>query len=1001
MFRRNPLLQLTLDRVATLLTRLQSRIWKAPEPVTVEYAGSQAGWKPLHEVRERKLEPVELPFFWGKLYDHSWFRLQLPARRTGRYLRWDDRGEGTLYINSTPYAGFDACHKEWPIPDGVEEAWMEGLCLQRGIWGGTLEGLTPRGSQLSRVELLERDNDAWDLYHDVNALYQLALAELRQQYPDYPQPGAAAYHPPIIEATPLLRRLLRGLEDVCVSLDQGKTDEAKAALGQLYEKLENRQPELKGLLTGHAHIDLVWLWPESNAEYKAVHTFSSVLRLLEEYPEFHFGYSQSASYEAVQKRSPELIDAVRKRVSEGRWEPVGSAYVESDTMIACGEALARGFDIGHEVFREVAGDSSRTLWLPDVFGYSGCLPQIMRQSGVEFFFTTKLTWSAVTRFPFSSFIWRGNDGSEVIAQLTQTSGYNSPADAPTLRSEAAHYQQSDVHDEFLLPVGYGDGGGGPTAEICERIRRFGRLQGLPATRWGRIDDFFATLSEKRDLLPIYQGELYLEYHRGIYTTHGDLKAAFRAAERGLQQWEAAASLTGSGPVDPTPWKRVIFAQFHDYIPGSSVYEVYREGVPELEGIAKRTREEALALLETNNSEPAWFNPLPLSRQHFEDGALYRLPPLSVTPKAAAEAMEATAATASETRIENGMVDARFDAMGRLTSLEVDGHSVRFAEPSNAFWAFHDRPHRYDAWDIDRASFSTGSVDLPAEIDVNAAVEEGVATLCFSRPLGRESRAEMKYLLKPGSPVLEVELTVDWNDQETLVKAMFHTDYLGHHVRYGAPFGSERHPQLPGDHTDEARWEVSGSRYAIVSDDNENEGLFLVTESKYGFSCQDGNLGLSLLRSARLPWSWKDEGITRELPESPFSDVGKKHTIRYAIGHYRPDLPRERQPAALAETLFTPVETVNSHALQSPLLGYKGGESLIACWARPERNGTWILRLHEVLGRNGTITLQLAGNAKAERVDLLGNPVDTFSREANSFPFRGYEIVSLRIPYQLQ
>jgi len=996
MFRRNPLLQLTLDRAHNTLARLQKEIWKPIGGVDVTFAGAHPHWIPFTEARNRDLVPAEPPFFWGKLYDHAWFRLELSAEHAGRHLRWDDRGEGTLYLDGVPHAGYDTCHKEWPIPDGVTEAWMESLCLQRGIWGGKQDGLTPYGSELTQASLFLRNDEAWDLYHDLNALQQLALAELRSRYPDYPRPGAAAYHPPITEASPLLRRLLRGIEDACVLLDQRDGIAARRYLSGLYEKLGTQDPEMRCLLTGHAHIDLVWLWPESSAEYKAVHTFSSALRLMDQYPEFHFGYSQSASYEAVQRRSPELIAAVRERVAEGRWEPAGASYVEADTLIACGEALARGFDIGHEVFRAIAGASSRTLWLPDVFGYAACLPQIMRESEVDFFFTTKLTWSAVTRFPFSSFIWRGNDGSEVLAHLTQTSGYNSSADAATLRQERDHYQQADIHDEFLLPAGYGDGGGGPTAEICERQRRFARLQGLPATRWGRIDDFFQRLSEKRDQLPVYQGELYLEYHRGTYTTHGDLKAAFRAAERGLQTLEAAATLTQSGPVDQEPWKRLIFSQFHDFIPGSSVPDVYREGVPELRSIATDGKRDALAMLRRTGDTACLFNPLAIERHHFDGSSLRRLPPLSVTPIDEATKVLADPPEASDGLLTNGIVRAEVDDHGRLTRLEVDGHRVRLTEPSNVLWTFQDQPHRYDAWDIDRASLSTGKPDLPSEVRSSFSNEDGIARITFSRPLARQSSAKLSYVLRPGSPVLEVELEIDWQDPETLVKAVFHTGYLGHHVRYGAPFGSERHPQLPGDFTDEARWEVCGSRYAIVADDNEHEGIFLVTEAKYGFSCQDGNPGLSLLRSPRMPRVDEDQAISREHPEHPFSDVGQTHTIRYAIGHYRADLPRERQPAALAETLYTPVDCVSGAAAQTPLVGYSGGESLIPCWVRPEQTGSSVLRLHEVLGRHGTITLNLDGSASTERVNLLGKPLDRNEDEPNTFSFRPYEVVSIRI-----
>ncbi|MEI9999992.1 MAG: hypothetical protein WDO13_12960 [Verrucomicrobiota bacterium] len=205
------------------------------------------------------------------------------------------------------------------------------------------------------------------------------------------------------------------------------------------------------MLTGHAHIDLVWLWPEKTGEYKARHTFATMSRLIDHYPEFVFGYSQTASYDAVKRSAPKLADQVKKRIAAGRWDPVGALEVESDTLMACGEALARSFRLGQEGFRRLQGRPSRVLWIPDVFGYCGSLPQIMRQSGVDYFFTTKLTWSNINRFPYSSFRWVGIDGSEVVVHVTQENGYNQAVTAQELRTGAKAYRQSDVHDEFLAP----------------------------------------------------------------------------------------------------------------------------------------------------------------------------------------------------------------------------------------------------------------------------------------------------------------------------------------------------------------------------------------------------------------------------------------------------------------------------------------------------------------------------------------------------------------------
>ena len=234
------------------------------------------------------------------------------------------------------------------------------------------------------------------------------------------------------------------------------------SLKEAYAKFAGQSERIRAVLTGHAHIDLVWLWPERCSEYKATHTFSTMNRLMDLYPEFVFGYSQPASYDAVKRISPRLMDQVKKRIARGSWEPVGATEVESDTLIACGEALARSFIVGQKGFRRLQGKPSRILWIPDVFGYSGCLPQIMRQTGVDYFFATKLTWSSINLFPYSSFVWKGIDGSEVLVHVTQENGYNMSASAEEIRRGARAYRQADVHDEYLCPTGLGDGGGGTT-----------------------------------------------------------------------------------------------------------------------------------------------------------------------------------------------------------------------------------------------------------------------------------------------------------------------------------------------------------------------------------------------------------------------------------------------------------------------------------------------------------------------------------------------------------
>ncbi|MBN8709112.1 MAG: alpha-mannosidase [Verrucomicrobia bacterium] len=1005
----NPFLQLVLPRAHSVLDRIQSLIWVRAGAVACEFGGAFRDAIPFDQAKALSYEPVKLPFHWGQIFDRGWFRVRVPESAGGRplYLHWRDQGEGTVYIDGTPYYGFDVAHRHCRLPDGVAEFYVEGLCLQSAIWHPEATGLDARGSTLSVAEVCHRDDLAWEVYHDTRVLLDLAIEEAKAASPSEAPKLAGAGYRPVLNSIPVLyRRLLRALDDVFNAFDRGGLAGARTALKSAYALLSGQKETIRAVLTGHAHIDLVWLWPERGSEYKAVHTFSTMTRLMEMYPEFVFGYSQPASYDAVERLSPSLMETVRARIREGRWEPVGATEVESDTQMACGEALSRSFLLGQEGYRRLQGRPSPVLWLPDVFGYSGCLPQIMRQTGVPYFFTTKLTWSNISLFPYSSFVWKGIDGSEVLVHVTQENGYNQVVSAEELRRGAKAYRQSDVHDEFLAPTGYGDGGGGVTEEMCERVRRFQVLAGAPQVGWGRIEDFFERLDESRPRLPVYQGELYLEYHRGVFTTHGNLKAIFRQCERALQTWEAARVAMGGGELDAHYWRRMVMAQFHDYIPGSSIWEVYEEGLPELAAIAEKAVETAAADLGAG-PEPALFNPLPLGRTVIirDEGGeqkAYRLPPLSgaslQTLPEVFVSEYAVAATASS--LQSSRVAAGFDARGRVTSLSFNGRPIAIASALGALVEYPDHPSDFDAWDIDRQTLSLGT-EVYGTGKPRVSLSELEAGIEFSLALGGRSSGVVRYRVDAFQPVLHIEYDIDWQEEQKLLRVNFPTAYTGRMARFGTPFGSVLRCQQPGESRDEAMFESPASRWAVVADDGEAEGLGVVTESKYGFSCREGVLGVSLVRSPRVTGGEPEPrqkmfpaSIRRGGARAPFTDQGR-HVIRLALCFHAPDLSREDLAPALADSLYTDALTYRGGAVNSGFLGLSGGESLIPCWAKPAKSGRgWVLRLHETLGRRGRVKILLANGCRALRTDLSETVGDGGS--VSEISFSPYEIVSLLI-----
>ena len=1004
MLTQNPFLQLTLPRAIKAISRVEAQVWTEEGAVECAFGGSFAEPIPFDEAKKLAFRPIRPPFHWGKVFDQGWFRLKIPARKTSEplYLHWNDQGEGTAYIDGVPFYGFDVAHRYCAIPREAREIFIEGLCLQSAIWHPSATGLNdPKGSRLTGASLMRRNPLAWDVLHDFRVLFDLAIEEGKANDPaNPPKTNGVGYRAPIENASVLYRRLLRALDDAVNALDAGGLQAMKTSLAGAYQSFAGQNERISAVLTGHAHIDLVWLWPERSSEYKAVHTFSTMDRLMDIYPEFVFGYSQPASYEAVERISPKLMKRVTRRIKSGRWEPVGATEVESDTLMACGEALARSFLVGQKGYRKIQGRPSPVLWIPDVFGYCASLPQIMLQTGVEYFFTTKLTWSNINLFPYSSFIWRGNDGSEVLVHVTQENGYNQVAGPEELRRGARAYRQSDVHDEFLAPTGYGDGGGGVTEEMCERARRVKSLAGMPAVGWGRVEDFFRRLDKKRAKLPKYQGELYLEYHRGVLTSHGDLKARFRATERALQTWEAARCATGGGTIPEEPWKRMVFAQFHDYIPGSSVWEVYEEGLAQLKAIAGHAISQAGREL-AKGSAPGLFNPLPIERTVVLEGGAVKLGPLSGGPvEDLPTAVPAGEVSASSRLLKSGLVSAAFDAKGQISALSFGAEKIPLSRPLGSLVVYPDMPHLFEAWEIDLQTLSLGKA---VETSAKATVSGGGAferTVEFRRKIGAASEIVARYRLDAFQPVLHIEYEIDWHEERTLLKALFPTAFDGRMARFGAPFGSVLRSQQAGPSRDEAMFEGAASRWAIVSDDSESAGLAVITEAKYGFSCREGTLGVSLLRSPSVTGEDPDHKrlflptLRRGGARPQFSDQGT-HLIKLALAFHGPSQPRAHLAPALAETLFTPPIACPTATVDAGLLAIEGGESLIPCWAKPADDGNgWILRLHETLGRRGKARLKLRGGIEGSRLTLAEDSAGT--RINGALEFSPYELISVRI-----
>lgn len=950
----NPLPQLVAHRVRNVVNRLQRAAWVNPRPVGVAIG-------PIIDVprgaRDASLDAAELVSIEaGDLlgpdggFAQRWAKLTLPdTPATNTWLRWHGQGETTLHAlvggRFAPWAGLDIAHDECPLPEVFDELWAEIGLYQTGIVNpaSPREVKTPAGLRFDGAWLVDRIDDAWRAHHQLDALYQLHRCMLK----DHGLAGTewGLHQPAMTDVSPLLRHFTLGLDRV---VDAFRQAGPAGVLGEIERFGELLSAELWQPVcdcVGHAHIDLVWLWPEIATKRKAIHTFSTALRLMDQDADFVYSHSSPGLLREIEQMEPELFQQMQKRIGEGRFELTGAMEVESDTHMPCGEALARGILFGQREIERIRGTASRLCWLPDVFGYSAALPQILAQSGVDRFYTSKLSWSAVTRFPHNSFVWQGHDGSELLAHVSWC-GYNNEAQPETAIETARLEQQVAVHGSMLMPTGFGDGGGGPTYAMCERVRAMSDLAGVPKHRWSSAESFFDRLAPHREQLPRWRGELYLEYHRGTYTTRRDFKRAFRASERALQAHEAVAAVRGVVPSIDDAWRRVIFAQFHDAIPGSSIQRVYEELTPELEEITGDLRTASEELLQGSGDEV--FNPLAISRRMVIGEQLFELPALGTGKRVEPE--HPVSSDSAGRWIENGLVRAGFDAFGRLVSLWVRGQDLSPREPVG-LGVYKDQPGNFDAWDIDHDIFRhrTEAEPLGCEMSGNHLRQEVRARFGFAC-----SNAVVRWILHADEDVLRAEIELEMNEPEKLVRLEYASVFDGPVARFGCAFGAVDRRQHPRGPEEEAMWEVPASRWAAVTD-GDRLGLAMMTESSYGFNARDGVLGVSLVRTPVSP------------DESPVpNDLGTHHVALALGAHAEKSDGGALSTASRAEALFGDV--VRSGASVDSPIEIESQGSITPAWVVPVEGG-FVLRVHETAGVRSSLVFQFDGRVDA--VDLAG------------------------------
>ena len=714
---------------------------------------------------------------------------------------------------------------------------------------------------------------------------------------------------------------------------------------------------------GHAHIDTAWLWPLREARRKCARSFSTQLALMEEYPDHRFACSQPAQYAWMKEAYPTIYEGIRERVATGQWEPVGAMWVEADCNLPSGEALARQLLHGKRFFMRELGYETKELWLPDVFGYPASLPQLIAAAGCDYFLTQKLSWNETNKPAHHTFVWEGIDGSRIFTHFPPADTYNGDFSASEVLRSVARFKDRERSSRSLYPFGWGDGGGGPDADMLESARRLRDLDGAPRVELSSAAGFFSAASAEAHDLATVKGELYFELHRGTYTSQGRMKWLNRRAQESLREAETWSSALGSAypaPLLEETWKTLLLNQFHDILPGSSIDWVYEEAERDLEHVVATcetiTRSAIQGLAGDGETLVAFnVNSHPRLEVVEVDGRLrFVAAPASgwaaVNPDAAPPDRVVVAAR----RMENRYLRVEWDEHGLLTSVwDKDAAREALGGRGNVLQLHEDNPRRWDAWDIDAGHRDT-AVDVTDVQRLEVEAEPLRAVLRIARQVNRSTIAQ-RMVLDAGSRVLRFETEVDWHERHRMLKVAFPVSVAAPEATYEIQFGHVGRPTHMETSQARAMFEVCAQRWADLGDGQ--FGVALLNDSRHGYDVHGSVMKLSLLRSPTHP--------------DPSADQGA-HRFTYALMPHRGDF-RHAGVIQAGEDLNAPLRVVRARPrMDRRSLVEVGTAQVIAeTIKRAEDSEAAIVRLYEAWGRPCRTTLRTTLPAgRAFLCDLL-------------------------------
>ncbi len=943
--------------------------------------------------------------------------------------------EALLFINQTPFHGLDQNHNFVELPAEFAGTTQRLYCR---VWSGVLEGKIRQhfeafsvGNAIQNISFAYRHKGCDELWYTSLAAIQ-AIGALSENAPER---ASMLHH--LNYAYNLLDWSLPGSTAFYASID--------AAAAYADENILNKTVPAPVTVhaVGHTHIDLAFLWQTKHTREKCARSFSTVLRLMERYPDYHFFQSQPQLYAWVKEDYPQIYTQIKQRIAQKRWEIDGAMWVEADCNLPSGESFVRQILLGRQFMQQEFGVTPRCLWLPDVFGYSWALPQILRKSGIDYFMTTKISWNEFNRMPNDTFHWKGIDGSKVLAHFITTPEngftrytYNGMVDAVSVTGLWNNYRDKELNQNLLMAYGYGDGGGGVNEEMLELLDRFAKMPGMPNIEKGGVIDYFTeleqTVANSDSYVHEWDGELYFESHRGTYTSQAQVKRANRKGELAIRRldWLYTQLATAQHSLQAFPqsslheaWQILLRNQFHDIIPGSSIAQVYQDAAAEYAQLNEQLRQlEQQAcdqLLDNSTDAITLFNSGAWSDAHalaFVDSATAGIEggcwqdragneviaqPLSngwllsheLTPMSATTLTHSAAAytntlpdcaAVTDTSVSSEFYDICWNEHGQLTRL-FDRRNQRevLSDLGNVFYVYEDKPMKYDAWDIEIFYVQK---KRPIIEFVGARVTENGPLMCEVSFEWRyhNSIIKQKMRLYRHNPRIDFVTDIDWNEFNQLVKTTFPVSIRATEATYDIQFGNVKRPTTWNTSWEYARFESVAHQWADLSEFD--YGVALLNDCKYGHAIRDNVMQLTLLKSAVSPDPKADRGH-HHFTYSLLPHSGDWRQARVAQQAWQINEPISAQPGQLLQP-FTPVVRFDHPYIQLDAL------------KKAENEDALIVRLHEFSGGRQQCQLQTDSAISSwVECDLMEQEIvkpKTVQNESITISFLPYEIKTLKL-----